>query len=50
MKIRFLQKLIHNLGLLIAVSFVGNLSAADLVDVEIRGVNKILNQSELKIL
>ena len=33
------------LGLLIAVAFVGNLSAADLVDVEIRGVDKILNQS-----
>lgn len=44
MKISFLQKLIHNLSLLIAVAFVGNLSAADLVDVEIRGVDKILNQ------
>ena len=37
MKIDFLQTTIQNLSLLIAVAFVGNLSAADLVDVEISG-------------
>jgi len=48
MKIRFLQKLIHNSSLLIAVAFVGNLSAADLADVEIKGGDKILNQSGIE--
>lgn len=48
MKINFLQTTMCILGLLIAVAFVGNLSAADLVDVEIRGVDKILNQSGIE--
>ena len=48
MKINFLQTTMCILGLLIAVAFVGNLSAADLVDVEIRGVEKILKQSGIE--
>ncbi|CAH1082206.1 S8 family serine peptidase [Candidatus Nitrotoga sp. 1052] len=48
MKINFLQITMCILGLLVAVAFVGNLSAADLVDVEIRGVDKILNQSGIE--
>lgn len=48
MKINFLQTTMCTLGLLIAVAFVGNLSAADLVDVKIRGVDKILNQSGIE--
>lgn len=47
MKINFFHQLIHHSGLLI-LAFVGNLSAADLVDIEIRGVDKILNQSGIK--
>ena len=48
MKINFLQTTVYILGLLIAVAFVGNLSAADLVDVEISGGDKILNQSGIE--
>ncbi|CAH1905811.1 Peptidase S8 [Candidatus Nitrotoga sp. HW29] len=47
MKINFFHQLIQNSGLLM-LAFAGNLSAADLVDVEIRGVDKILNQSGIK--
>ncbi|CAH1386132.1 S8 family peptidase [Candidatus Nitrotoga sp. M5] len=47
-KVNFLQTAIFILGLLIAVTFVGNLSAADLADVEIKGVDKVLNQLGIK--
>lgn len=48
MKINFLQTTMCILGLLTAVAFAGNLSAADLVDVEISGGDKILNQSGIE--
>jgi serine protease len=48
MKIKFLQTGMRIFGLLIAIAFVGNSSAANLVDLDLLGVDKILNQAGIE--